>query len=138
MYNWNDLIFLSIGLRLDTDKKTERWRTRTASQLKRRKKWTQPLLSDEASSAKNKLKGWSPIKNLSTPEYIIGNSTVNSLENTKVRLGHYLGSEIPTSSEVFELADTGRQIHEMEDTHVRRHSQSPKRSISNASSDIYN
>lgn len=90
-------------MRQTTVKTTKRWRTRTASQQKRRKKWTQPSPHSRPSVTRVR-----SLSSYSSANYLVGDSTADDLQVVRERLGHDL---TPPPSE---LSAVEGLIYEME------------------------
>jgi hypothetical protein len=100
--------YLVVGIHQRPSTANQRWRSRTASQQNRRKKWTEPtapLGLVNANTYVNSLSGYS------RPDYLVGNSTPQALADVRDRLGHDL-EPMP----VAELSAVEGLIYEMMDT----------------------
>jgi hypothetical protein len=87
----------------------QRWRSRTASQQNRRKKWTEP---SAPIALINTYDGLTLLSSYSRPDYLVGNSTPQALADVRDRLGHDL-APMPA-----ELSAVEGLIYEMADTSV--------------------
>lgn len=102
--------YLAVGIHQTPSTANQRWRSRTASQQNRRKKWTEPtapLGLINANTYVNSLSGYS------RPDYLVGNSTPQALADVRDRLGHDL-EPMP----IAELSAVDGLVYEMMDTSI--------------------
>jgi len=103
----------SMGIRPTPSTANQRWRSRTASQQNRRKKWTEPTAPLALMNAYDTVNS---LSSYSRPDYLVGNSTPQALADVRDRLGHDL-VPIPVDMPV-ELSAVEGLIYEMMDTSV--------------------
>ena len=103
--------YLAVGIRPTPSNANQRWRSRTASQQNRRKKWTEPTAPIAMMNAYDTV-NW--LSSYSRPDYLVGNSTPQALADVRDRLGHDL-APMPVGSPV-ELSAVDGLIYEMMDT----------------------
>jgi hypothetical protein len=99
----------AVGIRPTPSTANQRWRSRTASQQNRRKKWTEPTAP---LALMNNYDSVNSLSSYSRPDYLVGNSTPQALADVRDRLGHDL-APMPA-----ELSAVEGLIYEMADTSV--------------------